>query len=119
MHRYTAYVACLDLTSDHIDLKVYSFQGQAPWSDLGSSALLVSMVIEHDRDLNNSPVSGSQLLGNEPGTFALPELNFNHKATATLLSVLQCTQIKLARKTERGLSFQQQTKSESDETHLN
>lgn len=100
MHRYTAYVACLDLTSDHIDLKVYSFQGQAPWSDLGSSALLVSMVIEHDRDLNNSPVSGSELLGNEPGTFALPELNFNHKATATLLSVLQCTQIKWARKTE-------------------
>ncbi len=119
VHRSTAYIAYLDLTSDDIDLKVYSFQGQAPWSGLGSSALLVSVVIEHDSDLNNAPVSGSQLLGNEPGTFALPELNFNHKATATLLSVFQCTQIKLARKTERGLSFQQQTKSESDEMHLN
>ncbi len=108
VHRSTAYIAYLDLTSNHIDLKIYSFQGQAPWSDLGSSALLVSVVIEHDSDLNNAPVSGSQLLGNEPGTFALPELNFNHKATATLLSVFQCTQIKLLVKQSKGLSFQQQ-----------
>lgn len=64
-------------------------------------------------------VSGLQLLGNEPATFGLPVLNFNHWVTATFQSVLQYTQIKLACKKEQGLSFQQQTKPESDEMHLN